>query len=109
MTATIEAESTLTERYQTTVPQTVRRALRLDKHDKIHYTVRSNGEVVLTRAEVLQDDDPVISQFLGFLARDIAGHPERIQAINSDFVKRLNSLVGGLEVDLDLPLPADDE
>ena len=38
MPATLEAESTLTDRYQTTVPETVRRALRLGKRDKIHYT-----------------------------------------------------------------------
>ncbi|WP_206165702.1 type II toxin-antitoxin system PrlF family antitoxin, partial [Citrobacter braakii] len=37
MPATLEAESTLTDRYQTTVPETVRRALRLGKRDKIHY------------------------------------------------------------------------
>ena len=48
MPATLEAESTLTDRYQTTVPETVRRALRLGKRDKIHYTVRPSGEVVLT-------------------------------------------------------------
>ena len=35
MPATLEAESTLTDRYQTTVPETVRRALRLGKRDKI--------------------------------------------------------------------------
>ena len=34
-----EAESTLTERYQTTVPETVRRALRLSKRDKIRFTI----------------------------------------------------------------------
>ena len=31
MSAPLEAESTLTDRYQTTVPETVRRALRLKK------------------------------------------------------------------------------
>ena len=31
MAATIEVESTLTDRYQTTVPETVRRALKLGK------------------------------------------------------------------------------
>ena len=49
MPATQQVESTLTDRYQTTVPETVRRALRLGKRDKIHYTIRSDGEVVLTR------------------------------------------------------------
>lgn len=36
MPATLEVESTLTDRYQTTVPETVRRALQLHKRDKIH-------------------------------------------------------------------------
>ena len=34
MAATLEVESTLTDRYQTTVPETVRRALQLGKRDK---------------------------------------------------------------------------
>ncbi len=109
MPATLDAESTLTDRYQTTVPETVRRALRLGKRDKIHYTVRPNGEVVLTRAEATEGDDPVLGQFLGFLARDIASHPERLRAVDAGLVQRLQSLVGGIEVDLDADLSADDE
>ncbi len=109
MAATLEVESTLTDRYQTTVPETVRRALQLGKRDKIHYTIRPGGEVVLTRAECTVEDDPVLGQFLGFLARDIASHPERLQAIDASFVQRLQSLAGGIEVDLDAPLSAQDE
>ena len=109
MPATLEVESTLTDRYQTTVPETVRRALGLSKRDKIHYTIRSNGEVVLTRAEYSEGDDPVLGEFLGFLARDIASHPERLQALDASLVRRLRSLVGGIEVDLDDALSADDE
>lgn len=109
MAATLEVESTLTDRYQTTVPETVRRALRLGKRDKIHYTIRPGGEVVLTRVEATEADDPVLGQFLGFLAGDIASHPERLQAVDSTFVKRIQSLTGGIEIDLDAPLSADDE
>lgn len=109
MPATLEVESTLTDRYQTTVPETVRRALRLGKRDKIHYTIRPGGEVVMTRAEVSEGDDPVLGQFLGFLARDIASHPERLQAVDADFAQRLQALTGGIEVDLDAALSADDE
>ena len=109
MAATLEVESTLTDRYQTTVPETVRRALQLGKRDKIHYTIRPGGEVLLTRAESPQGDDPVLGQFLGFLARDIARHPERLQAVDASFVQRLQSLTGGIEVDLDAALSADDE
>ena len=108
MTAAIEVESTLTDRYQTTVPETVRRALRLGKRDKIHYTVRPGGEVVLTRVEASEVEDPVLGQFLGFLARDIANHPERLQSVDARFVQRLQSLVGGVVVDLDVALSADD-
>ena len=109
MAATLEVESTLTDRYQTTVPETVRRALRLGNRDKIHYTIRPSGEVVLTRAEAPEGDDPVLGQFLGFLARDIASHPERLQAVDVGLVQRLQSLIGGVDVDLDAPLSADDE
>ena len=109
MAATLEVQSTLTDRYQTTVPETVRRALRLGKRDKIHYSIRPGGEVVLTRAEASEGDDPVLGQFLGFLARDIASHPERLRAVDAGLVQRIQSLVSGIEVDLDAALSADDE
>ena len=109
MPATLEVESTLTDRYQTTVPEMVRRSLRLGKRDKVHYSIRPNGEVVMSRAEVSVTDDPVLGQFLGFLSHDIAEHPERIQALDASFVQRLQSLTMGIEVDLDAPLSADDE
>ena len=108
MAAPHEIVSTLTDRYQTTVPETVRRTLKLGKRDKIHYTIR-DGEVVLTRAEVTEGDDPVLGKFLEFLARDIASHPERIQAVDRGLVKRIQSLVGGVKVDLEEALSADDE
>lgn len=109
MAVTLEVESTLTDRYQTTVPETVRRALKLGKRDRIHYTIRPGGEVVLTRSEVSEGDDPILGQFLGFLARDIANHPERLQAVDAGLVQRLHSLVGEIDVDLDAALSADDE
>lgn len=109
MAATLEVESTLTDRYQTTVPDPVRRALRLGKRDKIHYSIRDNGEVVLTRAEAADGDDPVLGQFLGFLAQDMETHPERLQAVDKGLVKRIKSLVGKVDADLDAPLSADDE
>lgn len=109
MSATHDIESTLTDRYQTTVPETVRRALRLGKRDKIHYAVRPNGEVVMTRADASAGDDPVLGQFLGFLARDLASHPERLMAVDAALVQRLRSLVGDVKVELDTALTADDE
>ena len=109
MPTTLEVESTLTDRYQTTVPDTVRKALRLGKRDKIHYSIRPNGEVVLTRAESALDDDPVLGKFLTFLAGDLANHPERLQAVDAGLVNRLQSLTGHVEVDLDAALSSEDE
>ena len=109
MPATMQVESTLTERYQTTVPEMVRRALRLGKRDKIHYTIRPDGEVVLTRVAAGESDDPALTPFLGFLARDLADHPERLQAVDAGLAQRIQALVGVVEVELDAPLSADDE
>jgi antitoxin PrlF len=109
MPATLEAQSTLTDRYQTTVPETVRRALRLRKRDKIQYVIRPSGEVILTRASDAEADDPVLGQFLCVLAHDIATHPERLQSVSHRFVQRIQSLVGEVNVDLEAPLSDDDE
>lgn len=109
MIATLEIDSTLTDRYQTTVPETIRRALKLRKRDKIHYSILPDGAVLLTRATHAEEEDPVLENFIGFLARDIASHPERLQMIDSGLVNRIQSLVSGLEVNLDAPLSADDE
>jgi antitoxin PrlF len=109
MPATLEVQSSLTDRYQTTVPEMVRRSLGLGKRDKLHYAIRANGEVVLSRAESSEADDPVLGQFLGFLSRDMATHPERLQALDASLVQRLQSLTKGMEVDFDAPLSADDE
>jgi len=109
MAATLEVESKLTDRYQTTVPATVRRALKLGKRDKIQYSIRPDGEVVLRRASRTESEDPVLGNFLDFLARDIGSHPERLRLVDTGLVQRIQSLTGAVEVDLDAPLIADDE
>jgi antitoxin PrlF len=109
MAGPLEVESKLTDRYQTTVPETIRRALHLEKRDKLHYTIRSSGEVVLSRAYSAGEEDPVLSRFLSFLARDIDSHPARLQAIDSNLRSRVQNLVGDSKVNLDELLSADDE
>ncbi len=109
MAASLEVDSTLTDRYQTTVPETVRRALKLGKRDKIHYIIRPNGDVVISRAAAVDEDDPVIGAFLEFLANDIARHPQRLRALDAGLLVRLKPLVSHIKVDLDAPLSADEE
>lgn len=78
MPAAFDAESTLTDRYQaTTVPEDVRRTLRLGKRDKVHYVIRPDGEVVLTRVERNERADPALGAFLSFLECDITVCPPR--------------------------------
>ena len=107
MPATLELESTLTDRYQTTVPGAVRRALKLGKRDRIRYVVQANGSVVLQRAD--EDGDPALGAFLDFLARDIVKHPQRMRSIDTGLVKRIRALTKGVKVALDETLDPCDE
>jgi antitoxin PrlF len=102
-------ESTLTDRYQTTVPNAVRHALKLGKRDKISYLIQPDGGVLLARASNENEDDPVLEQFLSFLAHDMSTHPEHLKSIDAGVRKRIKSLVKKVEVDLDAPLAAEDE
>ena len=106
----LELESTLTDRYQTTVPVAVRQALQLHKRDRIRYRVMDGGQVLLERAQPDEPgDDPALAPFLGLLARDLRDHPERLSAVPAEFVERLLLLVADGNIDLDAPLdPADD-
>lgn len=105
-TLALYAESTLSDRYQTTVPEPVRKALGLSKRDKICYTIQADGGVLISRVE---QDDPLIGKFLNFLAQDIAENPKNIQAISSDLLSRVHSLVLEVAIDLDTPLADEDE
>jgi len=110
MRTTLETESTLTDRYQTTIPETVRRALRLGKRDRIRFAIQADGRVLLSRADQsAASDDPALGPFLALLARDITEHPERLRAVDPGLPERIRSLVGSDDVDLDAPLSADDE
>jgi hypothetical protein len=68
----------------------------------------ATGEVVLTRAAAVEAD-PVIVQFLDFLARDIGAHPERLQRIDLGLVKRGRELAADVKFDMDAPLSPEDE
>lgn len=101
------AESTLTDRYQTTVPVSVRKALGLGKQDKIAYHVTASGTVNLTRIE--EEQDPVLEKFLDFLDQEIARNPERLQPLTEDWAEGLQSLTEGVDIgDTEQLLPDDD-
>ncbi len=106
MSKVLQVASTLTNRYQTTIPEPVRELLHLNKRDKITYTIKENGKVLLSRAS---EDDPVLSDFLAFLANDIKNNPSHVRSISHDLINRARTLVSGVKIDLDAPLNDKDE
>ena len=46
---------------------------------------------------------------LDLLDQDIAAHPERLQSITADFLRRAQSMIGDVSVELDSPLPPDSD
>ena len=106
--AVIENVGTLTERYQTTIPASVRRALHLKKHDKIVFKVIDENTVVLERQNA-SEEDPALGRFLDFLASDIAAGTASIRPITRGLADRIDTLTRETIVDLDQPLPPGDE
>ena len=105
MVAILEVDASLTDRYQTTVPEPVRKALGLRKRDRIRFELTSEGDVLLRRVED-EKRDPVVAAFLQFLQNDI---PLSARAPSEDLVARIQALVVGAEVNLDVALPDDEE
>ncbi|MDN3561345.1 type II toxin-antitoxin system PrlF family antitoxin [Vreelandella neptunia] len=109
MSTPIEEYSTLTDRYQTTIPASIRQALKLKRRDRIHYALRSNGEVVLSRAIDEAKHDPVLVNFLNFLERDLLVHPESIRPVTAGSFVEVECLIAGIEVDLEEVLEENDD
>ncbi len=106
MTKILQAASTLTNRYQTTIPEPIRELLHLNKRDKITYTVENDGKVLISRAT---EDDPVLEEFLNFLAMDIKNNPTHVQSFDQALIDRARDLTSGMEIDLDASLDEKDE
>lgn len=102
----LDITSTLTDRYQTTIPEAVRRVLGLNKRDRLQYRVE-NGQVVLSR--VGEESDPALAPFLTLLQNDIQAHPAHLRSLDDGLRTQLNALTEQVEFDLDAPLDPDDE
>lgn len=109
MPAILSAESTLTDRYQTTVPDAVRKALHLGKRDRLRYTVLADGVVQLSRLNANDDVDPAISGFLNFLANDMTAHPQHLQPMTSALRVQIQQLTAGVHVNLNDALSPENE
>jgi len=108
MTGIMQDISKLTDRYQTTVPRGVRKLLNLGKGDRIRYRVGPGGRVYIEPVRSVESD-PALDAFLAFVEADIKAHPDRLRAFDGALHDRLEALIGDVEVDLEAPLPPDDE
>ena len=106
--AAVVTESTLTDRFQTTVPAMVRQALQLNKRDKLQFTVLDNGTVVLSRVAAAEAD-PVLGSFLAFLEQDMAARPQHIQPLSAQSKTKADKLLAGVDIDLDALLSPEDD
>lgn len=77
-----QPESILSDRHQSTAPDTVRQT---------------------------PNETPVPGHFLNTLANDIASNPQHLQAVDARLVAHLQALVGDTVIDLDASLSMDDE
>lgn len=100
----LEMRSRLTDRYQTTVPAAVRKALGLGKHDTLRYSIMADGAVVLGKAE-FEEPDPVMEKFLEILAKDISAGARHVRPLDAELKERIEALVGDVEIDLEERLP----
>ncbi len=92
----LEAESTLTTRYQTTIPDAVRKVLGLGKHDRLVYRVSDNGEVHLAKAGAAEAEDAALAPFLALLDARMATKPARILAYTDADARDDLALVKGV-------------
>ncbi|MDI6746101.1 MAG: type II toxin-antitoxin system PrlF family antitoxin [Rhodocyclaceae bacterium] len=95
----LEAVSTLTARYQTTIPDSVRKVLGLHKHDRVLYRVAENGAVYLVKAEVEMQEDPALSPFLALLDARMQNRPETLSPYTEADAAEDLELVKGVAID----------
>jgi len=107
MASLLKKISTITEKGQTTIPKPVREALGVDYGGRIAFYIDENRRVSIEREDDVAED-PVIEEFLAFLARDMRSHPERaVVDIPAGLRGRIDALTEGMAEDLDAPIEGD--
>ena len=104
----LEIEATVTSRGQTTLPSAIRRALKVGTQGAIVFRIEESGQVTLAKKDSM-DADPVIGQFLSFLAADMMARPDALRPVTADWLAGLQYLVKDVAIDLEASLSAEDE
>jgi antitoxin PrlF len=102
-------QSTLTDRYQTTIPTSVRKQLGLGKRDLIEFVQADDGSIVLRRADSSSTEEfpAELLAWLQFIEKDHQQNPAQFKVLDDEFFAEARGMVGGLEVDLDADLDPD--
>jgi antitoxin PrlF len=102
----LKAESTLTERYQTTIPEVVRKALGLSKGDKLEFLIDDAGAIRIAKREPIADEhvDPALPAFLQLLESDIQNNPQNLKQLGVPFFGVIENFTDEVDVDLDQKL-----
>ena len=100
----IHEVATVTSKGQITLPKPIRQALGVTVGGKVAFDLR-HGEVVVTRADKGDHEDPAIEAFLGLLQRDIhAG--KNVRLLPDELVQAMTANAR-LAVNADEPIDGD--
>ena len=91
-------KSKVTARSQTTLPSGVRKVLGLEPGEQLGYIIEGNG-VRLVNASTLENEDPVLTSFLAFLARDLKEHPENVALFPAALLERARAAADNVDID----------
>ena len=92
-----ELESSLTDRYQTTVPARIRKLLGLNKRDKLEWILDESGGVQVVKKQFgdAKDSDPVFDAWLDFLEKDMMEHPEHLVPLTAQMYEDIVAELSG--------------
>ena len=99
MATIVQEHSRITAKGQTTVPKAVRQALGVSYGGEIAFVVDEHG-VSVRRVEV-EEADPVIGAFLGFLEQDMLRNPQNVVTFLSGLADRMTALAEHVRVHQD--------
>jgi len=80
------------------------------QRSRVTVTVIAPGQMLVSvcdEGEPGDEDDPVLDAFLGFIADDMARHPERLQPLSASAIAEGIELTSGLDVSDDEVIPDD--
>jgi antitoxin PrlF len=98
------ATSKVTRRNQTTIPPAVRKALHLEKGERLGYIIEDNEVRLVNASDLEEHADPIVTGFLDLLASDLKTHPERLQAFPPELLARAKELTKEVEIDHEAPI-----